>query len=54
MSAPASQGTNPQQLISNISNTYSSIERGDWVNAGLGMVNTAIPEEEEMKSVNKK
>ena len=42
MSAPASQGTNPQQLISNISNTYSSIERGDWVNAGLGMANTAM------------
>ncbi|MDT7783696.1 MAG: hypothetical protein QOF58_2115 [Pseudonocardiales bacterium] len=41
MTTQASQG-NPQQLISNISNTYSSIERGDWVNAGLGMANTAM------------
>lgn len=44
MNAPASQsqGTDPQQLISSISNTYSSIERGDWVNAGLGIANTAM------------
>jgi hypothetical protein len=42
MSTSTSQGTDPQQLISSISNTYSSIERGDWVNAGLGMANTAM------------
>ncbi|HEX8869817.1 MAG TPA: hypothetical protein VF821_29420 [Lentzea sp.] len=42
MSTQTSQGTDPQQLISSISNTYSSIERGDWVNAGLGMANTAM------------
>lgn len=45
MSTPASQAkssADTQQLISNISNTYSAIERGDWVNAGLGMANTAM------------
>ncbi|WP_434451137.1 WXG100 family type VII secretion target [Lentzea sp. E54] len=44
MNAPASQaqGTDPQQLISSISSTYSAIERGDWVNAGLGIANTAM------------
>ena len=44
MNAPASQakGTDPQQLISSISNTYSAIERGDWVNAGLGIANSAM------------
>ncbi|NKE56408.1 hypothetical protein FXN61_06005, partial [Lentzea sp. PSKA42] len=44
MNAPAQQakGQDTQQLISNISNTYSAIERGDWVNAGLGMANTAM------------
>jgi uncharacterized protein YukE len=44
MNAPAQQSTgqDPQQLFNNISNTYSAIERGDWVNAGLGMANTAM------------
>ncbi|MET9232738.1 hypothetical protein [Lentzea sp. NPDC003310] len=44
MNAPASQasGQDTQQLISNISNTYSAIERGDWVNAGLGIANSAM------------
>ncbi len=44
MNAPATQakGPDPQQLISNISNTYSAIERGDWVSGGLGMANTAM------------
>ncbi|MEV6244429.1 hypothetical protein [Lentzea sp. NPDC051838] len=42
MTTQTSQGSDPQQLISSISNTYSSIERGDWVNAGLGMANTAM------------
>ncbi|SDO83623.1 WXG100 family type VII secretion target [Lentzea jiangxiensis] len=46
MTAPASQsqakGTDPQQLITSISTTYSAIERGDWVNAGLGIANTAM------------
>ncbi|MEV6712958.1 hypothetical protein AB0M48_13080 [Lentzea sp. NPDC051208] len=44
MNAPATQsnGADTQQLISNISNTYSAIERGDWVNAGLGIANSAM------------
>ncbi|HEX7305157.1 WXG100 family type VII secretion target, partial [Lentzea sp.] len=44
MNAPATQssGQDTQQLISNISNTYSAIERGDWVNAGLGIANSAM------------
>ncbi len=44
MNAPATQakGTDPQQLINNISNTYSAIEKGDWVQAGLGIANTAM------------
>ncbi|RAS64098.1 phage shock protein A [Lentzea atacamensis] len=44
MNAPATQakGTDPQQLINNISSTYSAIERGDWVAGGLGIANTAM------------
>ncbi|MGZ3140993.1 WXG100 family type VII secretion target [Lentzea chajnantorensis] len=44
MNAPATQaaGTDPQQLISTISSTYSAIERGDWVQGGLGIANTAM------------
>ncbi|SDH01858.1 hypothetical protein SAMN05216553_114243 [Lentzea fradiae] len=44
MSAPVTQaqGTDPAQLVSSISTTYSAIERGDWVNAGLGIANTAM------------
>ncbi|KOV89739.1 WXG100 family type VII secretion target [Nocardia sp. NRRL S-836] len=44
MNAPATQakGTDPQQLITSISNTYSAIEKGDWVQAGLGIASTAM------------
>ena len=40
MSAQAtstSQGRDPSHLISDVQGTVAAVERGDWVQAGLGM-----------------
>jgi uncharacterized protein YukE len=45
MSAQAtstSQGRDPSHLISDVQGTVAAVERGDWVQAGLGMANTAM------------
>ncbi|NUT46071.1 MAG: WXG100 family type VII secretion target, partial [Saccharothrix sp.] len=36
------QGRDPSHLIGDIQGTVSAVERGDWVQAGLGMANTAM------------
>ncbi|GLZ34388.1 hypothetical protein Lesp02_65750 [Lentzea sp. NBRC 105346] len=44
MSAPATQskGPDPQKLYNDVQGTVSAVERGDWINAGLGIANTAM------------
>ncbi|GAA1262472.1 hypothetical protein [Saccharothrix xinjiangensis] len=43
MNAPATtQGRDPSHLISDVQGTVAAVERGDWVQAGLGMANTAM------------
>ncbi|MFD1149505.1 WXG100 family type VII secretion target, partial [Saccharothrix hoggarensis] len=43
MNAQAStQGRDPSYLISDVQGTVAAVERGDWVQAGLGMANTAM------------
>ncbi|MFC6093294.1 WXG100 family type VII secretion target, partial [Saccharothrix lopnurensis] len=43
MNAPAStQGRDPSYLIKDVQGTVAAVERGDWVQAGLGMANTAM------------
>ncbi|QFZ16532.1 WXG100 family type VII secretion target [Saccharothrix syringae] len=44
MSAQATtqQGRDPSYLISDVQGTVAAVERGDWVQAGLGMANTAM------------
>ncbi|MEU4738896.1 WXG100 family type VII secretion target [Actinosynnema sp. NPDC023658] len=37
-----SQGRDPSHLISDVQGTVAAVERGDWVQAGLGMANTAM------------
>lgn len=36
------QGRDPSYLISDVQGTVAAVERGDWVQAGLGMANTAM------------
>ncbi|ONI90452.1 hypothetical protein ALI22I_11985 [Saccharothrix sp. ALI-22-I] len=36
------QGRDPSHLISDVQGTVAAVERGDWVQAGLGMANTAM------------
>ncbi|MFD7655776.1 WXG100 family type VII secretion target [Actinosynnema sp. NPDC059797] len=43
MNAPATtQGRDPSYLIGDVQGTVAAVERGDWVQAGLGMANTAM------------
>ncbi|MEV8438448.1 hypothetical protein AB0425_13810 [Actinosynnema sp. NPDC051121] len=45
MSAQATsttQGRDPSHLIGDVQGTVAAVERGDWVQAGLGMANTAM------------
>jgi uncharacterized protein YukE len=44
MTAPSTQskGTDPQKLFNDVQGTVAAVERGDWVNAGLGIANTAM------------
>ncbi|CCH27907.1 hypothetical protein ABZ816_06440 [Actinosynnema sp. NPDC047251] len=43
MSTQAStQGRDPSFLITDVQGTVSAVERGDWVQAGLGVANTAM------------
>ncbi|MFE9743688.1 WXG100 family type VII secretion target [Saccharothrix saharensis] len=36
------QGRDPSHLIGDVQGTVAAVERGDWVQAGLGMANTAM------------
>ncbi|MBM7811652.1 WXG100 family type VII secretion target [Saccharothrix algeriensis] len=36
------QGRDPSYLIGDVQGTVAAVERGDWVQAGLGMANTAM------------
>ncbi|WP_433267952.1 WXG100 family type VII secretion target [Actinosynnema sp. CS-041913] len=36
------QGRDPSHLIGDVQGTVAAVERGDWVQAGLGMANTAL------------
>ncbi|MBB5807415.1 uncharacterized protein YukE [Saccharothrix ecbatanensis] len=38
----AGQGRDPAHLIGDVQGTVAAVERGDWVQAGLGMANTAM------------
>lgn len=38
----AGQGRDPSHLIGDVQGTVAAVERGDWVQAGLGMANTAM------------
>ncbi|MEV1121315.1 WXG100 family type VII secretion target [Actinosynnema sp. NPDC049800] len=40
--ATTSQGRDPSHLIGDVQGTVAAVERGDWVQAGLGMANTAM------------
>ncbi|MEU5694898.1 hypothetical protein [Actinosynnema sp. NPDC020468] len=40
--ATSAQGRDPSHLIGDVQGTVSAVERGDWVQAGLGMANTAM------------
>ncbi len=43
MSTQAStQGRDPSHLIGDVQGTVAAVERGDWVQAGIGMANTAM------------
>lgn len=40
--AATTQGRDPSHLIGDVQGTVAAVERGDWVQAGLGMANTAM------------
>lgn len=40
--ATTTQGRDPSHLIGDVQGTVAAVERGDWVQAGLGMANTAM------------